>query len=614
MIRLRKILLSEVFYLIIFFLSLINFFLFLKGRKLVSTTSVSGTVVKISDYSFVVRDKEYSLIKGKAHFPLGSKVLVKGKNIKLNPKKYSLTSSQYQKLVNKNYKHYLKMESVQVEKPANLIYRIKNRLLKTKSSYTKALTLGVNEIDDEMKLVYQKLGISHIFALSGTHLGFIAYFLEKVLKKIKEEKKFLIISVFLFLFYLLTQTISILRAFFFYLIIRGNTVFYFHIEKKYLLLLILSLILLIKPWYLLNVGFIYSFFIASCLYLKSNDLNLFKISFYAFLASFPISVYFFHEINLFSVINNIILVPFVSLIIFPLSFVNLFFSLEFFERLIFSFERMALFLNKFSVVLPFRKLNFSCYILYCLSLILFFKRKEKRVILIFLFLIAIHLFLNNTKSSFVAGIDVGQGDSFLIRHNNVNILIDTGEEYNYLNLKKFLRSEGIRKIDYLILSHGDKDHLGSAHLIEKDFQVKNTFVNLNQLTKEEKKLNFTKFHDFNLKGISVRNLNHHVSSNENDSSLVLEIIINNKKIIFLGDISKKMSDRINYPKADIVKISHHGSKYSNSLKMIEETDPEIFLIGVGENSIYNHPHQEVLKELYNKIYLTSILGTFKVYI
>jgi len=201
--------------------------------------------------------------------------------------------------------------------------------------------------------------------------------------------------------------------------------------------------------------------------------------------------------------------------------------------------------------------------------------------------------LNNPFSK-VTFIDVGQGDSILIRDKftSGNILIDTGSSYNYSKLKRYLYSQGIYKIDYLILSHNDEDHNGNIENLKKDFNIKNIV--------EEGK-------DVVLNKTTIMNLNLGKYDNDNDNSLVYYINFYGLNYLFTGDISKNTEKSLisKYPiNVDILKIGHHGSKNSSSSFFISSLMPRFAVIST--NGMYSHPHKEVI-DILNKYQINTLI-------
>ncbi len=517
------------------------------------------------------------------------------------------------------------------------------------SKYIKLLLLGdKREVDKKYLNAFRSIGISHLFAISGMHVTFLTSIMLKLLKdlKIKEENRYKIVTIILFLYTLIIgNSPSIIRAFLFFTLLSINKIYYLFIDTKNIFILALSITLLINPFFIYDIGFIYSFLISLTLIISSTLINkynnyfikLFVTSILSTLVSIPVTLYNFYEINYLTVIYNLIYVPFVTLIVFPLSLLILLFPCiePLYNIVIFILEKSTLFLSNINTYLIFGKLNIIYYLLYILLVFLFIKYQKKIIIIIYLLLLIIHNnYFNYIKESYIVMLNVGQGDSFLIRSNNKTMLIDTGGIPNYYSNKEeykitnnitipYLKSKGIKKIDKLILTHGDYDHIGETINILNNYKVKEVFINQNKLNYLERKIN--KIHkvkvlkegdNFNIGEISFIELNKKFND-ENTSSIVLLGIYKNINILFTGDANYNTEDYIlnnyNLPKIDILKLGHHGSKTSTKEELIKRINPKIILISVGKNNKFNHPNKETLNRIKGrKIYRTDKDGTVEI--
>lgn len=246
-------------------------------------------------------------------------------------------------------------------------------------------------------------------------------------------------------------------------------------------------------------------------------------------------------------------------------------------------------------------------ILIFIMLIMMFKLFNiKSIYLKYLLFLIVSLIPFNSFISHIDFIDVGQGDSALIIDSSCNktILIDTGSKYNYSKLKKELYSEGIYRINYLIITHDDEDHNGNINNLSNDFIIDNYIYEGKDIITN----------NLVLKHLSL-NSN---SDNDNDNSLVYLANIDNYSILFTGDISSNIENRIitdySINDIDILKVSHHGSNSASSRYFIGSLKPEIAVISTSGQ--YGHPHKNVIKTLDDflvKTYITKNDGTIKIY-
>ena len=239
-----------------------------------------------------------------------------------------------------------------------------------------------------------------------------------------------------------------------------------------------------------------------------------------------------------------------------------------------------------------------------------------------------------SNSCYIKFLDVGQGDSILIHVDKKNILIDTGGSPTYSNdndgeiyfnvIYPTLKSSGIKKIDYLILSHGDFDHMGEAISLVNNYKVEKVIFNCglyNYLEKElikvlnKKKIKYYLcIKELNIDKNELYFLQTKEYDNENDNSNVIYTELNGYKFMFMGDASihteKEIIDKYNLPDIDVLKVGHHGSRTSSSKEFINEINPKYSIISVGKNNRYGHPNKEVLNNLKDsKIYRTDEDGS-----
>lgn len=670
MLLFRKLLLNKYLYYIIFFIVILTTIIRL-NIKITSNYTANckkavGIVdkIKINDDVLVITIKDlnnelllikYYLKNNKyVDINLGYKIEVYGEfiNIKKSTtintfdyKKYSYNKRMFY-IVNASY---LKI----VNKNIGIIYKLKNNINNYFSTYKngkylKLILLGdKSEMDSEIIESFRNNGYSHLFAISGMHVSFITSFILLLLKKIKvkEEKRYLIAIIFLFIYLMVIgNSPSIVRAFLFFLLLSINKIYYFYIDVINIFILTLSITLLINPFYIYDLGFLYSFIISLSLILSSHILNKYKnyfvklaiTSVISFLASIPITLYNFYELNILGIIYNLFYVPFVTFILFPLSIIILILKpLSFiYDFFILILENTSILLNNITFgKLIFGKLNIIIYVLY-LILFLIALYKNKIIIIYFVLLVSHYFYFDIFNYSYLTMLDIGQGDSFLLHSRGETVLIDTGGIMNYYKKSNntlvknitlpYMKSMGIRKIQKLILTHGDYDHLGEAlYLIEK-FRVDKVLINEGHINYLENKI-IEKFNNveisfegktFNVGDFYFQELNTDLKD-ENDSSSIYYVTNGKIKILFTGDASKKSESYVinnyNIENIDILKVGHHGSNTSSGKSFINKINPKIALISVGENNKFNHPNKETLEVLKNsKIYRTDLDGSITI--
>ena len=600
--------------------------------------------------SYYFKNDEYNFFKEKVN--IGSSVIVKGKLVspKNNTVPYLFNYKKY--LYNKRVYYTLKIDSIKIlNENSNPFIKLKNRVIKhvnsyKDSTYLYAFILGKTElISDEVLTSYRENGISHLFALSGLHVSIFSSILLFILKKLrfKEILNYVIIFIFLLLFSFITGfSPSILRATLLFFLLGINKVFYLNIRTLDILYLVFIILVIINPFIIYNLSFILSFTAAFFLIFSSDLLkgknyfvSLFKVSLLSYFASLPLSIYYFGYTNLLGTILNLVFVPLVSFVVFPLTFLTFIIS-KFYSILNITtnlLESLSLLFNKFKIIIYFPRMNLIFVFIYLSILMLYIKFKKKiclYLIIVLLIFFKIRRYMDN--NTYIYYIDVGQGDSILVMtpHLNKTILIDTGgivsfnENYKSNIVKNktipFFRRIGINKVDYLFLTHGDYDHAGEANELLNNFCVKKVFINKGNINNIEKKINNKEvltLKNFVIDNIKVNSLNNNVFNNENDDSTILLFNIYDYKFLFMGDASIKTEEYLlnNYilPNVDILKVGHHGSYTSTSTDFIKVIKPKYSVISVGENNMYKHPNKSVLDILDNtKLFRTDVDGTIEV--
>ena len=591
----------------------------------------------------------------------GAYVLVEGELIKPYNNTIPNNFNYKSYLSNKMIYYQLKIDNIKVIKESNnIIYKLKNKINKRilkidKTGYLKAFILGDNSlIDDMVYESYQSIGITHLFALSGMHVSLLSGIILKGLKKVNNKLKYLIVIIVLISYgFIVGYPASIKRAITFFIIASINKIFNFKLSTLKILFITVFILIFLNYKIIYDIGFLYSVITVFGIFWGSNFIkseniiySSFKLSLVAFLFSLPITLACFYEINILSIIYNMFYIPFVSVILYP--FCLLTFILPFLEKilvlLIKVMENISLFLNNIDFFKLYLDFNIGEILLfYILLLVILRYNRFKYFILLFL-IVFIDLMIPYLDSSlYVYYLDVGQGDSSLIitPHLNEVILIDTGgklsfdtklegdKSYVSEGTLSLLRSLGINKIDYLILTHGDYDHMGDAIYLVNNIKINKVIFNCgeyNDLEKElmevleQEKINYyTCINELDINKNKIYFLNSDIYDNENDNSNVTYFNFYNNNFLFMGDAGidkeKYILDNYNLENIDFFKVGHHGSKTSSSKEFVNMINPKYSLVSVGRNNRYGHPNEEVLDILRDsKIYRTDENGTIKLQI
>ncbi|MGR5589641.1 DNA internalization-related competence protein ComEC/Rec2 [Peptoniphilus grossensis] len=496
-------------------------------------------------------------------------------------------------------------------------------------------------MEESEKDRFNTLGMSHILAVSGLHIGVLVLFLEGIIKGLTKNKKLTdILVTALIFFYIVTigMPISALRAFLFYLLYKGNIYLKKDLDLKKIYFLSLSIILFINPMAIYSISLLMSYgaifgliFVYPVLNSRLAGSGLVKKSFVGtssvIISLFPLLNYYFDGFSLLVFLANLIIVPIYSVII-TLGFIM---GLGIFPGILgkvlnilmnATYGLESIFAAKGSIFLALKAFKFEYIFVYYILLLLILNRHKLREIIepnlkiieiymaVFFVLTSLGILrdLNTYKESHFY---IGQGDCTLISFRGKNYLIDTGGARQENKIaEKFLfptlKLRGLTKIDGIFISHFDEDHAGNLNKILKKYRVDNIFIShLPEdpviLEKAEKFSNIVILK----KGDKVKILGDTLaevlsdsenSEEENDNSMVLLINHRGFKTLFTGDISENVEKKINRD-IDILKVAHHGSRTSTSMEFLENTSPKFALISAGVNNSYGHPHEEVLQNL-----------------
>lgn len=510
-----------------------------------------------------------------------------------------------------NYQNYL--YSIGVSNTANLVkinsYQRVNNLYKfiqsrindnsLISSYSNLLIFGIK--DDNIQETYESLSnlsIVHMFALSGMHLSILSTTIISFLslfinKKISKALSFILLGIYVFS---IPYNISLLRAFF---VLVGYTLFKKYLNKLDILGLCAFIMVFINPYILYNISFIFSY----GMYLIIVLLNNYKYSSYLiFLGSLPIIISINYSINIFGLLLSIALVPLIK-IIYLMLLGSLFIGNLLTPIILLFLTILNNIVNMFTDISKYIYFSKPPLLFILVYYYLYFKiilkvntklRYHHELACLLGLLVSFYFYPNYSMIGRVVMIDVGQGDCFLINQpfNQGNILVDTGGLANRdvaeNNIVPYLRSIGVKRLDYVFISHEDFDHCGALPSLQQLIPVRN-IVN----TYQDK---------MTIGNVVIEMLQtDKVYDNPNDNSLIIKATVNNLNYLFTGDISnrveKDLYDKYKSLNIDVLKVAHHGSSSSSSEYLFKMISPKLALISCGRNNTYGHPHKSVLSHL-----------------
>lgn len=542
----------------------------------------------------------------------------------------------------------------------------------------RGMILGERQaVDWQVERQFATLGLLHLLAISGLHVGIVLALCYGGLKwlGLTREKAALAALVFLPLYALLTGAAPpVVRASLVSGLALIAVVFQQWKDSLHFLAIAAALMLLMNPYWLFSAGFQLSFIISCGIIIGVPALSArmrrgpsylrqtLAVTLVAQLCSFPLIIYYFNEFSLVSGLANLVVVPLVSVIVIPLSFVTVILAtvavpLAFLPAQVNAFvidqvlsishslagwEPFHLTWSTPSVIwiyLYFAVLSLLAFVWLNRPSARFFSRSRVALLFSFALLLfaAYHPYPWWNRPLTVTFLDVGQGDAIVIETpQRQTLLMDAGgklffEEEAWQVRRKpfdtgehivmpFLRHKGIRSIDYLIMSHGDADHIGGMQAIVEQMPVR-SFI------RGPKTVDPSEVEQELLTALAARNIpvyraksgdgweledelsiqfiqpaaDQVAESDRNAQSLVLWLSYKGRSIILTGDADQAVEQQIiqkwDLPATDVLKAGHHGSDTSTGDEWLRTIQPKVTILSLGENNRYNHPHPDVVKRL-----------------
>lgn len=515
-------------------------------------------------------------------------------------------------------------------------------------------------INEDNLILYRELGLAHILAVSGLHIGIISGFLIFMLSRLGIKRRVNIIitlSIIWIYGFLIGFPPSILRANIMFSLLFYSSIIYEPYDSINTLSFACFLLLVINPYYLFHIGFQLSFMAAfSIVFLtpyiktifypyKNNMITTIAALLAVNIGLLPIQAYYFNRIGLLSILANLILLPLFSVsLIIAFIMVTIFYTLPFLNIIIGPILNTILSLQNYiihiipSTIIKTYSPHFMEIVLYFLFIGIILKiidieklqNSIKKVIIVYLIFIIINnsFLYTGDKPLEVHFIDVGQGDSILIRTNDGDYLMDTGGSRvdSAFDISRnitlpYLEKLGINRLRAIIITHFHEDHCQGIPILVENLKVDNiiaSYIPINNefpliLVKQGDEIMLDK----NTK-LKVIWPNQSTSDNENNMSLVSLLSYFKNNILFTGDIEmeveQSVADKVGST-IEIIKVPHHGSNTSSSCYFLNILKPEIGIISVGQNNLYNHPSKDVLfryNNINSEIYRTDENGMIKI--
>lgn len=502
-------------------------------------------------------------------------------------------------------------------------------------------------IDEDIIETFRRGGTAHVLAVSGLHLGLLYSFLCRFKRKKRSIPADIAIVLALSAYTALAGfTASVVRAcLMIFIHIAGN-----HLNRRYDLIsstcVSMIIILAVNPMQIYSAGFQMSFLAVITLGImipliqkKIKGILLPMIAVQTGMV--PYTMYVFNYVSLTSVISNIP-VYFIAAAMIPagisvIAFCWLPVIAKPAAMITGLFVKLLLWCNDFTYmggVFTFDVASPSVIFLAVYYIFIFYmcseagqialiRRNYKKIAAVFAAAVicgagcSVYLSDGFEKTDMVF-VDVGQGDCLHIKAGGKNLLIDGGGSFNYnvgkSTLKPYLLKNGVTKIDMAIATHLHTDHYQGLKELSQTYRIKKLGVyEANSVNENHLKKEFKTDEILYLAAGDVINMGRNVSvevlspdrgnpldeKDENKNSLVLRVNVKGSSVLMTGDIDEKGEKTLIADtdiKADILKIAHHGSRYSSCEKFIAVAAPKIAVIQVGKNT-YGHPSEEVIKRL-----------------
>ena len=523
-------------------------------------------------------------------------------------------------------------------------------------NYMTGLLLGHLDTDfEEMNELYSSLGIIHLFALSGMQVGFFMDGFKKLFLRsgLTQEKLKWLTYPFSLLYAGMTGfSASVIRSLLQKLLAQHGVK---GLDNFALTVLVLFIIM---PNFFLTAGGVLSCAYAFILTMTSKEGEGLKAiareSLVISLGIVPILSFYFAEFQpwsilltfAFSFLFDLVFLPLLS-ILFALSFlypvIQLNFIFEWLEGMIRLVSQVA------SRPLVFGQPNAWLLILLLISLALVYdlRKNIKRLAVLSLLITGLFFLTKHPLENEITMMDVGQGESIFLRDvTDKTILIDVGgkaesdkkiedwqEKATTSNAQRtlipYLKSRGVAKIDQLILTNTDREHVGDLLEVSKAFHVGEILVSKGSLKQKQfvaelqatqtKVRSVTAGDNLPIFGSQLEVLSpRKIGDGGHEDSLVLYGKLLDKHFLFTGNLEDKgEKDMLKYYpdlEVDVLKAGQHGSKKSSSSVFLEQLKPEMTLISVGKNNRTKLPHQETLirlEDINSKVYRTDQQGAIR---
>lgn len=513
-----------------------------------------------------------------------------------------------------------------------------NRMPRPLAGYCQQLIIGEQTQDNgELMENAKRLGIIHLFCISGMHVVLLVTLVRMAANYLWLDLELVNWCLLFFLpAYLIIGggSVSLIRAVIMMELILGHRILKIDALDGWAISLLIGMAW--NPYLLLNLGGQLTYLLSLVLHVINPQIGNFKRCWWLSLVSLPSILANVYEVHWLSFFASFVMIPFFSVVIFPLVMVSAVtydcvpLVGQFANEVLIFFQHSLSTVGQIPGMIPFGKPPlFWSLTFFILTLWLLerpsFKKYGYLLVAYLVCFTAIHLPLTGE----VTFVDIGQGDSILVRTplNRRVMLIDTGGKLNFKQPQwarvtvhsdgakratiNYLKSRGITTIDTIYLSHHDADHIGYLPTFLKEMRVCKIAVpaGMEDQTQLIKRLNDGHFTG-QLRGVTDRNqvdpelrILHPFNRGDgkNEDSMALTGNFGGQSFIFTGDLDRQGERAIlqRYPglRTDVLKLGHHGSRTASDPQFLDAIRPQIGIISAGRFNRYHHPNDDVVEEL-----------------
>ena len=540
------------------------------------------------------------------------------------------------------------------------------------AGYMKSLLLGLGqEVTPELSEMYSLLGLSHVLAISGLHVTLVSSMFMWTLERVGVRRKTALVTTIIMLVayvLLVGASASAVRSGLMGGVGLACQVLGKRLDGKEVWAGALIVMLLCNPYQLWHVGFQLSFAVTLGLIiyvpysLQVWDRipvwlrTLVAVTFTAQVVSFPFLIYHFHQFSPLSWLVNLVVTPLLSIIVLPLGYIAIVLGMAHPILAVWPVKLSSVFLEwVHQPLFSLQKLEIPytnwphpawwwlfLYTIFLIVIPILWKAGLHRRKDIILYIAVFFALLVTARQPFAGGdevritfLDVGQGDSIVVEIANQKVyLIDAGGTISFSAREPwrekrdpfevgedvvlpFLMARGIEKIDRVVMTHGDMDHIGGIAALVPRFSIGEVIVNGSSPQAHEEKI-LQLFREKHVPivtgrpgqtwsdapGIEWKWLHPGQTGAYagNDASVVLQLTAYQTTVLFTGDVERNGEMRLvknGLRAVDVLKVAHHGSKTSSTEALLSATRPKAAIISAGANNRYGHPAPEVLARLKN---------------